>query len=319
MSTFTLHDAGGVPARIALAAVGLAGLRVRQSAAELGLGCLGAATPDESAEALVERAQAAGCVALHPGEASTRRQLDLARACRAAGLAFVGPRVALIEAMQDGAAARALLREAGVPLAEEGLPGRRVELAVLCDRLARVRWLSVRESPRPGLVRAPVAWLTPEQRAYLGQLAVQGLAGLQLVGLVTLRFAVRDNRLGFCDMRPGLTGREALDEALVGLDPAVVQLHLAAGDRLRERQAALMPRGHALQWHCVPAATAGISGGPGLRLDRAPESGGEARLTAWGRNHEEAWRRGQRGLEELLGADSAVTLRDDLGGGPDAD
>ncbi|MBE0487476.1 MAG: hypothetical protein IBX53_00225 [Halomonas sp.] len=308
MSTFTLPGAGQPPPRIALAAVGLAGLRVRQAAAELGLACLGATTPDEPAEALVARALSAGCTALHPGEADTRRQLALARACLAGGLPFVGPRLALIEAMQDGAAARALLREAGVPLAEEGVPGRQVELAVLGDRLARVRWLAVREPLGSAQVRAPVTWLTPERRAYLGQLAVQGLAGLELIGLVTLRFALQENQLGFCEMRPGLTGRESLDEVLTGLDPVVVQLRLAAGDRLRDRQAALAPRGHALQWRCVPETAAGISGGPGLRLDRAPETGGEVRLTAWGRTPEEAWRRGRRGLEELLGVEKAVSL-----------
>ncbi|WP_416137248.1 hypothetical protein ACM26W_12120 [Halomonas sp. HK25] len=308
MSIFSLPDPGAPLPRIALAAVGLAGLRVRQAAAELGLACLGATTPDEPAEALVARALAAGCAALHPGETDTGRQLALARACRAGGLPFVGPRLALIDAMQDGVAAQTLLREAGVPLAEAGVPGRRVELAVLGDRLGRVCWLAVRESLGSALVRAPVTWLTPEQRAYLGQLAVQGLSGLGLTGLVTLRFALQENRLGFCGMRPGLTGREALDEALTGLDPAVVQLRLAAGDRLRERQAALAPRGHALQWRCVPGATAGISGGPGLRLDRAPETGGEARLTAWGRTPEEARRRGRRGLQELLGAKCAAAL-----------
>lgn len=313
MNTFTLSGSAGSPPRLALAAVGLAGLRVRQAAAELGLACLGAVTPDEPAEALVARALSAGCTALHPGEADTRRQLALARACRAAGLPFVGPRLALIEAMQDGAAVRALLREAGVPLAEEGVPGRRVELAVLCDRLGRVRWLAVREALGPGLVRAPVAWLTPEQRTYLGQLTLQGLAALELRGLVTLGFALQENRLGFCDMRPGLCGREALDEALTGLDPVVVQLRLAAGDRLRDRQAALVPRGHALQWRLVPAAATGISGGPGLRLDRAPETGGEGRLTAWGRTPEEARRRGRRGLEELLGVEEAAALMRPLG------
>jgi len=308
MRIFSLPEPGAPPARIALAAVGLGGLRVRQAAAELGLVCLVAATSDEPAAALVERALRAGCKALHPGEVDTARQLALARACRGAGLPFVGPRLALIEAMQDGAAVRALLREAGIPMAEEGAPGRRVELAVLCDHLARVRWLAVRESFGSVLIKAPATWLTPEQRLYLGQLAVQGLAGLDLSGIVTLRFALQENRLGFCDMHPGLTGREALDEALTGLDPAVAQLRLAAGDRLREHQASLVPRGHALQWRCAPGAAAGISGGPGLRLDRAPETQGEARLTAWGRTPDEARRRGQRGLEELLGTESAVSL-----------
>lgn len=315
MSRFSLASPGAPPVRIALAAVGLAALRVRQAASELGLACLGASAADEPAEALVARALKAGCAALHPGEADTGRQLALARACRAGGLPFVGPRLGLIEAMQDGAAAQALLREAGVPLADQGLPGRRVELAVLCDRLGRVRRLAVRESLGAALMRAPVTWLTPEQRAYLGQLAVQGLAGLELTGLVTLCFALQENRLGVCGMRPGLTGREALDEALTGLDPAVVELCLATGDRLRERQAALAPRGHALQWRCVPGAQAGISGGPGLRLDRPPETDGEARLTVWGRTPEEARRRGRRGLEELLGTECAAALMNPLGAG----
>lgn len=308
MNSFTLSGSAGSPPRLALAAVGLAGLRVRQAAAELGLACLGAVTPDEPAEALVARALSAGCTALHPGEADTRRQLALARACRAAGLPFVGPRLALIEAMQDGAAVRTLLREAGVPLAEEGVPGRRVELAVLCDRLGRVRWLAVREALGPGLVRAPVAWLTPEQRTYLGQLALQGLAALELRGLVTLGFALQENRLGFCDMRPGLCGREGLDEALTGLDLAVTQLRLASGDRLRDRQASLVPRGHALLWRCFPPPEAGLAGGPGLRLDRAGVDHGEARLLAWGRHVEEAQRRARRGLTELFGAERAGAM-----------
>ncbi|MGJ7460640.1 hypothetical protein ACR80S_05890 [Halomonas sp. MA07-2] len=37
-------------------------------------------------------------------------------------------------------------------------------------------------------------------------------------------------------------------------------------------------------------------------------TGGEARLTAWGRTPDEARRRGRRGLEELLGVESAASL-----------
>lgn len=295
-------------ARVALAATGPGGLRVRQAATELGMPCLSAAVDDEPPEALVARALVAGCSLLHPGEASPARQLALARACRGTDLAFLGPRVALVEAMHDGGAIRTLLREAGVPLAALEAPGRRVELAVLRDRLGRVRWLAVREPLTPALMRAPVPWLTPEQRAYLGQLASQGLAGLELCGLVTLGFSVQGNRLGFSDMRPGLTGWEALDEALTGLDVAVAQLRLACGDRLRDRQAALAPRGHALQWRCFPPPDVGLSGGPGLRLDRAGVEDGEARLLAWGRSREEAQRRGRRGLAELLGVERAAAM-----------
>lgn len=299
---------GAGPVRVALAAAGAQGLRVRQAAAELGVTCLSAVDNAESPEALVERALASGCTLLHPGEAPPARQLALARACRRAGLAFVGPRVALLAAMEDGAAIRTLLREAGVPLADPEAPGRRVELTVLCDRLGRVRWLAVREPLTPALMRAPALWLTPEQRAYLGQLACQGLAGLEPVGLVTLGFSLQENRLGFSDMRPGLGGWEGLDEALTGLDVAVAQLRLAAGDRLRDRQARLTPRGHALLWRCFPAPERALDGGPGLRLDRAGGDGDEARLLAWGRSAEEAQRRGRRGLVALLGSERADSM-----------
>lgn len=303
----TVSGAAG-PIRVALAATGVQGLRVRQAAAELGMACLSAVDDAEAPEALVERALASGCTLLHPGEAPSARQLDLARACRSAGLAFVGPRVALLAAMEDGAAIRTLLREAGVPLADPEAPGRRVELTALCDRLGRVRWLAVREPLTPALMRAPALWLTPEQRAYLGQLACEGLAELESVGLVTLGFSLQENRLGFSDMRPGLGGWEGLDETLTGLDLAVTQLSLATGDRLRDRQARLAPRGHALLWRCFPSPERALDGGPGLRLDREAAGGGEARLLAWGRSAEEAERRGRRGLTELLGAERAAAL-----------
>lgn len=299
------EDAEPAPG-VALVATGLAGLRVRQACEELGLACRVA--PPAPAEAVVEQALAAGCRALHPGERDAGSQLELAHACGRAGLAFVGPRPALIEAMHDGEAIRQLMREAGVPLAEDGATGPRVRVPVLADRLGCLRFLPARDRVHPGLVRAPVAWLTPEQRAYLGQLALQGLAGLGLVGLVSLDFRVSGNRLGFTAMQPGLDGSEALDEALTGVDPVVEQLRLAAGERLRDRQAALAPRGHALQWRLFPEAGAGFSGGPGLRLDRPLEAPGEARLLAWGRRSEEAIRRGRRGLRELLGEASVEAM-----------
>lgn len=301
-----------VPAAVLLDAAGLAGLRVRQACRELGLGCVLSSARREDADALVARALAMGCQALHPGESDIDRQLALAQACRRAGMTFAGPRTVLIEAMRDGHAIRQLMREAGVPLAERDDEAGCVELSVLADGDGRVRYLPVRHASRRGLTRAPAGWLTPEQRAYLGQLAVQGVGGLALVGLVTLRFRVEENRAGFVGMVPGLTGGESIDEALTGLDPVIEQLRLAAGERLREPQEGLRPRGYALQWRLFPAPDAAFSGGPGLRLDMAPEAGGEARLVAWGRRPEEALRRGRRGLEELLGTTGAAAMLADV-------
>ncbi|MFY0990371.1 hypothetical protein [Halomonas sp. C05BenzN] len=306
--TFRLPGASDPSPRLLLAASTLAGLSVRQASRELGIDCLEATTPDEPFDSLVERALAAHCRALHPGECEPARQLALALACRRGGLAFIGPPPALIEAMCDGQAMCQLMREAGLPLASPGMAGEVVRVPVLADGGGRVRYLPARHAPRADLVMAPVAGLTLERHAYLGRLAVQGVASIGLEGLVTLSFRVGDNRIGFMAMTPGLSGSEALDEALTGLDPVVEQLRLGAGERLRARQPSLAPRGHALQWRLCLDPGAAFSGGPGLRLDRPPEAPDAARLLARGRQPEDAARRARRALEELLGASRARSL-----------
>ncbi|MDI5892626.1 hypothetical protein [Halomonas rhizosphaerae] len=283
--------------RLLVAAHGLAALRVQQAGDELGLAtCLTEGEP----EALVLRARALGCHALHPGEASSEHLLALAGACRRDGLRLIAPGQAMLEAMADRIAMRRVMREAGLPLAPEGGKGHRVRVPVLADGQGRVVHLAVRHSPSAGLAMAPVPWLTPEQRCYLGQLAVQGVASLGPVGLVVASFRVAGNCIGFEAISPGLAGDEALDEVLIGIDPVVEQLRIAAGDPLRLRQTRLDARGHALLWQLSLDSAVYFGGGPGLRLDRTIE-GGEARLIAWGRRPEVAWRRGRRALVELLG------------------
>lgn len=307
MTTTTLRS--GTGGSLLLDANGLAGLRVRQACRELELTCLTAPAPDEAPETLVARASKAGCLAVHPGEADMRRQLALALACRQAGLDFIGPRSTLIEAMLDGRAVQQLMREAGLPLAEAtGTPKHEVRVPVLSDGQGRALSLPPRHRVHPALTMAPVDWLTPEQRAYLGQLAVQGVVGLGIEGQVILRFRVVDNRIGFSGMAPGLDGSEALDEVLIGLDPVVETLRLAAGGRLRDRQEFLAPRGQALLWQLFPERGAHFSGGPGLRLDRCADGDAAGRLLAWGRTLDEARRRGRRGLEELLAASALQAL-----------
>src|SRR5437660_6235055 len=57
--------------------------------------------------------------AIHPGYGFLSENPHFARACRAAGLIFVGPRTDILERLGDKIAARALAQEAGVPV----LPG----------------------------------------------------------------------------------------------------------------------------------------------------------------------------------------------------
>ncbi|MGF1645806.1 MAG: acetyl/propionyl/methylcrotonyl-CoA carboxylase subunit alpha [Kineosporiaceae bacterium] len=67
-------------------------------------------------EAVVGAAVATGAGALHPGYGFLSENPALAHACEAAGIAFVGPPVAAIEAMADKITAKGLMARAGVPV-----------------------------------------------------------------------------------------------------------------------------------------------------------------------------------------------------------
>lgn len=91
---------------------------------------LGPAEPRASyldVDAVVRAARAAGADAVHPGYGFLSENADLARACEAAGIVFVGPGVRALDVMGDKVRAKEHVVAAGVPV----IPG--VALAGLDD------------------------------------------------------------------------------------------------------------------------------------------------------------------------------------------
>ena len=69
-------------------------------------------------DGLIEAAQSTGCDAVHPGYGFLAESADFARACRDAGITFVGPTPHLLDLFGDKVRARQAAREAGVAVIE---------------------------------------------------------------------------------------------------------------------------------------------------------------------------------------------------------
>ena len=82
--------------------------------------CIGPARASESylrQDAILSAALACGCDAVHPGYGFLSENPDFADRCQAAGLKFIGPPGDVIRSMGSTAAAKAMARAAGVPVA----------------------------------------------------------------------------------------------------------------------------------------------------------------------------------------------------------
>jgi len=88
-------------------------------------------------DVILEAARRTGATAIHPGYGFLSENAGFARACAAAGVVFVGPTPAAIDAMGSKSAAKALMEKAGVPLTP-GYHGERQEPDYLLEQARRI-------------------------------------------------------------------------------------------------------------------------------------------------------------------------------------
>jgi acetyl-CoA carboxylase, biotin carboxylase subunit len=87
--------------------------------------------------AVIDAARSSSADALHPGYGFLSENAEMARACEAAGLIFVGPTAATLAAVGDKLSARAHAAAAGVPV----VPGATVSSLAECEQwIASVGW-----------------------------------------------------------------------------------------------------------------------------------------------------------------------------------
>lgn len=106
----------GMEAVIGVSEADRGSLAAREADRAVVLGPGPAAKSYLDARLIVQAALSTGCDLLHPGYGFLSERAELARLCEEHGIAFVGPRPDVIDALGDKLRARAMAQSAGVPL-----------------------------------------------------------------------------------------------------------------------------------------------------------------------------------------------------------
>src|SRR5258708_7921714 len=247
-------------------------------------------------EKILDAARRSGAKAIHPGYGFLAENAPFAQACEDAGIVFIGPPAAAIEAMGSKTRARELMKAAGVPI----VPGTTEPVATVDDALR----IAKEEIGFPVAVKAA---------DYVGAGTIEGL------------FATHEDEPGepeyfFLEMNTRVQVEHCVTEMTTGIDIVKEGIRAAAGEELSYAQDDVELRGHAIECRINAedasknfAPAPGKIGryrepsGPGVRVDSGVAENGEvspmydpmvAKLIVWDADREQATQRMLRALDE---------------------
>jgi len=201
-----------------------------------------------------------------------------------------------------------------------------IEVQILADHQGHVihlfeRDCSIQRRNQKLIEIAPSPQLTPEQRSYIGNLAVKAAQAVGYENAGTVEFLFHDNEVYFMEMNTRVQVEHTITEQITGVDIVREQIRIAAGLPLSYRQEDIQHQGFAMQFRInaedpkndfLPSfgrvSHYYAPGGPGIRVDTAIYTGYEIppyfdsmclKLVVWALGWDEVIARGRRALDDM--------------------
>ena len=182
---------------------------------------------------------------------------------------------------------------------------------------------------------APGPSITAEERARIGEICANAVAGINYIGAGTVEFLYENGEFFFIEMNTRLQVEHPVTEAVFGVDLVREQIRVAAGLPLEFKQEDLQVQGHSIEIRLNAEKLPNFApspgkisqyhapGGLGVRMDSALYDGYSippyydsliGKLIVHGRDRPEALARLSRALSELIidGIDTTIPLFDAL-------
>ncbi|WP_305047213.1 acetyl-CoA carboxylase biotin carboxylase subunit [Geoalkalibacter sp.] len=153
-----------------------------------------------------------------------------------------------------------------------------IEVQVLADREGNAihlyeRDCSIQRRNQKLIEIAPSPQLTPEQRNYVGELAVRAAKAVGYENAGTVEFLVTGNEIYFMEMNTRVQVEHPVTEMVTGIDIIKEQIRIAAGQPLRFRQEDIQIRGHAIECRINAEDPTKFTPSPGKILGYHPPGG----------------------------------------------